>query len=125
MLFSIFTNIITVKHYIKALCTAYPEESFAHLLTKKLIDKQVDPVIVHDKYDITEVEYIQQFEEETIEYNQKLANLEEKQEKTNTILANLEEKQKKETNKKQKRTQQTESLKKSKRVRTKKNYNEE
>ena len=119
-MFSIFTNIITVKHYIKALCTAYPEDSFADLLIKKLIDKQVHPVIVHDKYNITEVEYIQQFEDETIEYNQKFANLEEKHEKTNTILANLKAKQKKETNKKQKRTQQTESLKKWKRVRTKK-----
>lgn len=125
MLFAIFTNNITVKHYIKALCTAYPEKSFADLLTKKLIDKQLDPVIVCEKYNITEDEYIQHCEEETLECNLKFANLEAKQEKTNTILANLKAKQKKETNKKQKRTQQTKSLKKSKRVRTKKYYNEE
>ena len=61
-MFPLFTNTITVKNYLTALCKAYPEESFEHLLNKKFVGKQSRAVITNNKYDITEDKYIKMIE---------------------------------------------------------------
>ena len=62
-MFPLFTNTITVKNYLTALCKAYPEESFEHLLNKKfIVGKESRAVITNNKYDITEDKYIKMIE---------------------------------------------------------------
>lgn len=61
-MFPLFTNTITVKNYLTALCKAYPEESFEHLLNKKFVGKESRAVITNNKYDITEDKYIKMIE---------------------------------------------------------------
>ena len=61
-MFPLFTNTITVKNYLTALCKAYPEESFEHLLNKKFVGKQSRAVITNKKYDTTENKYIKMIE---------------------------------------------------------------
>ena len=62
-MFPLFTNTITVKNYLTALCKAYPEESFEHLLNKKfIVGKESRAVITNKKYDTTEDKYIKMIE---------------------------------------------------------------
>ena len=61
-MFPLFTNTITVKNYLTALCKAYPEESYQHLLNKKFVGKESRAVITNNKYDITEDKYIKMIE---------------------------------------------------------------
>ena len=62
-MFPLFTNTITVKNYLTALCKAYPEESFEHLLNKNfIVGKESRAVITNNKYDITEDKYIKMIE---------------------------------------------------------------
>ena len=62
LFFPLFTNTITVKNYLTALCKAYPEESFEHLLNKKFVGKESRAVITNKKYDTTEDKYIKMIE---------------------------------------------------------------
>ena len=62
LFFPLFTNTITVKNYLKALCTAYPEKSFEDLLHRKFVDKESRAVIINKKYDTTEEEFIKKLE---------------------------------------------------------------
>ena len=61
-MFPLFTNTITVKNYLTALCKAYPEESFEHLLNKKFVGKKSRAVITNKRYNRTEDEYIKMIE---------------------------------------------------------------
>ena len=59
---TLFTNTITVKHYLTALCKAYPENSFNELLNRKLIDNNSTALILNQKYNASEALYIKQME---------------------------------------------------------------
>ena len=61
-MFPLFTNTITVKNYLTALCKAYPEKSFEHLLNKKFVGKESRAVITNKRYNRTEDEYIKMIE---------------------------------------------------------------
>ena len=61
-MFPLFTNTITVKNYLTALCKAYPEKSFEHLLNKKFFGKESRAVITNKKYDTTNDKYIKMIE---------------------------------------------------------------
>ena len=61
-MFPLFTNTITVKNYLTALCKAYPEKSFEHLLNKKFFGKKSRAVITNKRYNRTEDEYIKMIE---------------------------------------------------------------
>ena len=61
-MFPLFTNTITIKNYLTALCKAYPEESFEHLLNKKFVGKESRAVTTNKKYDTTEDKYIKMIE---------------------------------------------------------------
>ena len=62
LLFPLFTNTITVKNYLTALCKAYPEKSFEDLLQRKFVEKESRAVIINKRYDTTEEEFIKKIE---------------------------------------------------------------
>ena len=51
-----------MKHYLTALCKAYPENSFNELLNRKLIDNNSTALILNQKYNTSEALSIQQME---------------------------------------------------------------
>ena len=85
LLFPLFTNTITVKNYLKALCTAYPEKRFQELLHRKFIDKQSRAVIINKKYDTTEEEFINKLECDARLTQEKLEIVLEKNKKSDGI----------------------------------------
>ena len=85
LFFPLFTNTITVKNYLKALCTAYPEESFQELLHRKFVDKQSRAVIINKKYDTTEEKFIKKLECDAPLTQEKLKWVLEKKEKSDGI----------------------------------------
>ena len=79
--FTLFPNTITVKNYLKALCMAYPEQSFKELLHKKFIDKHSRAVIINKKYDTTQEEFIKNLECDSRLTQEKLKLVHEKKKK--------------------------------------------
>ena len=107
-MFPLFTNTITVKNYLTALCKAYPEESFEHLLNKKFVGKQSRAVITNKRYNRTEDEYIKMIERDARLTQEKLEIVLEKNKKSDGM-----------------QMKKNDSKKRSKRVRKKKvKYNE-